>query len=108
MSAHTDLADGLRELATWIEQHQDLPMPWYPDVHHFLLPGADDTPATIAAFAAALGTQVEIRPSGHVCTQRMFGPWQYRVVHVPTESMDAYHARVNPLHYDTQRVIVTS
>ena len=87
---------GLRELADYLDAHDDVPVPDYPHitVHADGASDAGDRQAVDAA-ARGLGTRAaESRPgSGHYKTRRDFGPLSYEVLAISRACMADYDAR---------------
>jgi hypothetical protein len=85
------LAAGLRELADFIDQNPEVPMPWRADVIVAPAEGTDaEMFAEIDAIAAQIGTTASDAdsPRGHYSAVRDFGPVQYRAVAIPHSARD--------------------
>jgi hypothetical protein len=65
------LIDGLRELASFLEDHPELPTPWPPT--SFLIPAAV-TPEIFEAQARVLGTAKKVVTDNYMSMIRSFGP----------------------------------
>ena len=77
---------GLRELADFLDQNPEVPVPWRADVIVFPAEGTDaEMFAEIDVIAAQIGVTASDAdsPSGHYSAVRDFGPVQYRAVAIP-------------------------
>ena len=82
---------GLRELADFLDQNQQVPAPWRVDVLVFPAEGADaEMFAEIDAVAAHIGVPATDAdsPRGYYSAVRDFGPVQYRAVAIPHSARD--------------------
>jgi hypothetical protein len=80
------LITGLRALASFLEDHTDVPAPSYADVLVFPPDGTDDeTRAEIDVIAARIGTEATDENSchEHYVASRTFGRVEYRAVAIP-------------------------
>ena len=77
------LVAGLRDLANFLDQNPDMPVPWEADLLVFP-PEASDAEmfAEIDSIAELIGADAsdDGSPSGHYSAVRSFGPVQYRAV----------------------------
>ena len=80
------LITGLRDLADFLDQNPDVPVPWQTDLLVFP-PEARDAEmfAAIDAIAELIGSTAsdDGSPNGHYSAVRNFGPVQYRAVAIP-------------------------
>ena len=82
----TRLIAGLRELADFLDQNPDVPMPWRADVFVFPPEGSDaEMFAEIDMIAGRIGVAASDAdsPAGHYSAVRDFGPVRYRAVAIP-------------------------
>jgi hypothetical protein len=85
------LTAGLRELADFLDQNPEVPVPWQADVIVVPAEGTDaEMFAEIDAIAAQIGTTASDAdsPRGHYSAVRDFGPVQYRAVAIPHSARD--------------------
>jgi hypothetical protein len=85
------LTAGLRELADFLDQNPEVPVPWQVGVLVFPDEGTDaEMFAEINMIAAQIGTTASDAdsPRGHYSTVRDFGPVQYRAVAIPRSARD--------------------
>lgn len=86
------IAAGLRELADWLEQHDDLPADTYPDLSYPVMgPDDDARAAVVKAYAAALGGE-PVEDNGHLMVRRSFGPVAYKVYSISQRARDEHTA----------------
>jgi hypothetical protein len=86
------IAAGLRELADWLEQHDELPADAYPDFSHPVMGDDDgDRTAVVEAYAKALGV-APVEMGGHLTARRSFGPIEYKVYSVSQQARDEHQA----------------
>jgi hypothetical protein len=81
------LIAGLRALATFLEDHPDVPSPRWADVMVFPADCTDhEAQVEVDTIAALIGSDVhdETANQGHYTTSRGFGPVEYRAVAIPT------------------------
>ena len=82
----TRLIAGLRDLAEFLDQNPQVPVPFYTDLLVFP-PIASDAEmfAEIDAIAELIGDTAESdgTPTGHYIARRDFGPVQYRAIAIP-------------------------
>ena len=76
------LIDGLRVLATFLQDRLDVPAPRWADVYVFPPRGTDEQMrAEIDRIAARIGAEpTDDAAYGHYAAARLFGPVQYRAV----------------------------
>jgi hypothetical protein len=77
------LIAGLYELATFLQDHPDVPSPRWADVMVFPPDGTEEEMrAEVDSIAARIGAEVTdwIKDRGHYTASRNFGPVQYRAV----------------------------
>jgi hypothetical protein len=82
----TRLIAGLRELADFLDQNPEVPMPWRADVLVFPPEGSDaEMFAEIDLIAGQIGVAASDAgsPAGHYSASRDFGQVQYRAVAIP-------------------------
>jgi hypothetical protein len=80
------LIAGLRELAVFLVQNPDVPVPRHTDVLVFPSPGSDaEMVAEIDLVAQRIGATASDAdsPAGHYSAVRGFGPVHYRAVAIP-------------------------
>ena len=80
------LIAGLRELADFLGQNPDVPVPRHTDVLVFPAPGSDaEMFAEIDVIARQIGATASNAdsPAGHYSAVRDFGPVHYRAVAIP-------------------------
>ena len=80
------LIAGLRALASFLEDHPDVPAPRWADVMVFPPGGTDlEAQAEIDTIAALIGSEVHDATAnkGHYTTSHGFGPVEYRAVAIP-------------------------
>jgi hypothetical protein len=85
------LTAGLRELADFLDQNPEVPVPWRVGVIVFPAEGTDaEMFAEIDVIAAQIGTTATDAgsPGGHYSAVREFGPVQYRAVAIPHSARD--------------------
>ena len=86
---HTDwderaaLIDGLRELASYLESHPNIPAPSSPVVYTFPEGGWPLMRAQVDSIAVRFGVTPHSTAGGHYVAVRSFGPIQYRAVAIP-------------------------
>lgn len=92
---HARMAQGLREMAHYIEAHPDLPIPSSVEIH-YCIPADSDKDGDDEAFriAAIIGTKVTGDDDGSSSeAARGFGPAvSYRAVYLTRARMAAYYA----------------
>ena len=76
------LIAGIRDLATFLQDHPDMPAPRWADVYVFPSHGAcEEMRAEIDQIAARIGAEATDNAAyGHYVASRHFGPVQYRAV----------------------------
>jgi hypothetical protein len=77
---------GLRDLANYLDQNPEVPVPWRADVLVFPTEGSDaEMFAEIDAIAELIGAAASDvdSPHGHYSAVRDFGPVHYRAVAIP-------------------------
>ncbi len=80
------LIAGLRDLANFLDQNPDVPVPWRADVLVFPTEASDaEMFAEIDTIAELIGSTASDTdsPRGHYSAVRDFGPVQYRAVAIP-------------------------
>lgn len=80
------LIAGLRDLANFLDQNPDVPVPWRADVLVFPTEESDaEMFAEIDTIAELIGSTASDTdsPRGHYSAVRDFGPVQYRAVAIP-------------------------
>jgi hypothetical protein len=85
------LIAGLRDLANFLDQNPDVPVPWRADVLVFPTDASDaEMFAEIDTIAALIGSAASDTdsPRGHYSTVRNFGPMQYRAIAIPHSARD--------------------
>jgi hypothetical protein len=86
---------GLWDLATYLAQHPDVPIPAYGTEILLSVSSADDGGcAQVDYFARQLGVPVEndLAYSGHYGAVRSFGPVGYRMTAISDHAMARHHA----------------
>lgn len=80
---------GLRDLATFIESNQDVPVPKYTTTVYVFPPNGSDPErrAEVDAAASLLFTEARTTLVGHYEASRFFGPMEYKVVAIPRENL---------------------
>ena len=85
------LVAGLRDLADFLDQNPDVPVPWRADLLVFP-PEASDAEmfAEIDTIAELIGSTASDAdsPRGHYSAVRDFGPVQYRAIAIPYNARD--------------------
>src|SRR5947199_465253 len=85
------LIAGLRDLADFLDQYPEVPVPWEIDMLVFP-PEASDAEmfAEIDTIAVLIGSTAsdDGSPSGHYSAVRSFGPVQYRAVAIPRRARE--------------------
>lgn len=92
----SSLIAGLRALATFLEDHPDVPAPRWADVMVFPADCTDhEAQVEVDTIAALIGSDVhdETANQGHYTTSRGFGPVEYRAVAIPTGDRDSSQAQ---------------
>ena len=92
----SSLIAGLRALATFLEDHPDVPAPRWADVMVFPADCTDhEAEAEVNAVAALIGSDVhdETANQGHYTTSHGFGPVEYRAVAIPTGDQESSQAQ---------------
>jgi hypothetical protein len=76
---------GLYDLAIFLEDHWDVPVPHTITVHVFPPTGMTDAEsrAEIDAIAARTGAEISVSPNGHYAASLYFGPVEYKPVAIP-------------------------
>jgi hypothetical protein len=85
------LIAGLRDLANFLDQNPDVPVPWRPEVLVFPTEASDSEMfAEIDTIAELIGSDASDAesPRGHYSAVRTFGPVQYRAVAIPHSARD--------------------
>jgi hypothetical protein len=85
------LIAGLRDLANFLDQNPDVPVPWRADVVVFPTEASDtEMFAEIDTIAVLIGSDASDAdsPRGHYSAVRIFGPVQYRAVAIPHSARD--------------------
>jgi hypothetical protein len=85
------LLAGLRDLANFLNQNPDVPVPWRADVLVFPTEASDaEMFAEIDAIAELMGSDASDAdsPRGHYSAVRNFGPVQCRAVAIPHSARD--------------------
>jgi hypothetical protein len=84
------LVAGFRALASFLQEHPDVPAPCWVDVWVFPPRGADGEMRTeIDPIAARIGAEVtHDAANGHYTAARHFGPVQYRAVATSSDARD--------------------
>jgi hypothetical protein len=85
------LIAGLRDLANFLDQNPDVPVPWRADVVVFPTEASDaEMFAEIDTIAVLIGADASDAdsPRGHYSAVRTFGPVQYRTVAIPHSALD--------------------
>src|ERR1700722_3937880 len=80
------LIAGLRDLAEFLNQNPEVPVPWRADLLVFPSKGTDpEMFAEIDSIAERIGVAASDAdsPAGHYSAVRRFGPVQYRAVAIP-------------------------
>jgi hypothetical protein len=80
------LVAGLRDLADFLDQNPDVPVPWETDLLVFPSEASDaEIFAEIDTIAELIGSTAsdEGSPRGHYSTVRDFGPVRYRAIAIP-------------------------
>ncbi|GID26820.1 hypothetical protein [Paractinoplanes brasiliensis] len=94
------LADGLRALADFLQEHPDLPASTGQEIHH-CVGGRDDAEGitNLTTIAELLGGSVTATGGGplteattHFQVSRSFGPVHYRATYIRRAEMDAWNA----------------
>ncbi len=74
---------GLRELAAWLDEHPDVPIPYELNlrayVSSYVRPGEKDARATLAATARAMGSCDKDAVGDYFAVRRDFGLFSYEV-----------------------------
>jgi hypothetical protein len=92
----SSLIAGLRALATFLEDHPDVPAPRWADVMVFPADCTDhEAQVEVDTIAALIGSDVydETANQGHYTTSRGFGPVEYRAVAIPTGDRESSQAQ---------------
>ena len=87
---------GLRALATFLEDHPNVPAPRLADVMVFPADCTDlEAQVEVNTIAALIGSDVhdETANQGHYTTSRGFGPVEYRAVAIPTGDRESSQAQ---------------
>lgn len=85
------LIAGLRDLANFLDQNPDVPVPWRADVLVFPTDASDaEMFAEIDTIAELIGSAASDAdsPRGHYSAVRNFGPMHYRAVAIPHSARD--------------------
>ena len=85
------LIAGLRDLANFLDQNPDVPVPWRADVLVFPTEASDaEMFAEIDTIAELIGSTASDAdsPRGHYSAVRNFGPMHYRAVAIPHSARD--------------------
>ena len=85
------LIAGLRDLANFLDQNPEVPVPWRADVLVFPTEASDaEMFAEIDAIAELIGSAANDAdsPRGHNSAVRDFGPVHYRAVAIPHSARD--------------------
>jgi hypothetical protein len=80
------LIGGLRDLAGFLEEIQEIPVPRWVGVMVFPSAGTDrEMKEEIDGIAALIGAEIDDQTAdhGHYTTSRHFGPVEYRAVAIP-------------------------
>jgi hypothetical protein len=81
------LIAGLLDLAIFLEDNPDVPVPLDADVLVFPPGGTSaEKRAAIDAIAGRIGGQAHVTAGGHYTVSRWFGPVEYRAVAIPRAS----------------------
>ncbi|WP_433220462.1 hypothetical protein [Microtetraspora malaysiensis] len=94
----TALINGLLDLATFLETHPDVPVPFSVTVHHFPDRTSDpDQCNEIDQIAALVGSDIDYEdsPYGHYAISRLFGPVEYRAVAILTAARARHDAETS-------------
>lgn len=82
-----ELVAGLRALATFLEENEDVPAPKNAEVFVFPEDGTNAKQREeIDNIAARIGAIPSKGPSGHYKATRKFGPVEYRAVAIPVNN----------------------
>ena len=85
------LIAGLRDLANFLDQNPEVPVPWRADVLVFPTDASDAEMFaeidTIAELIGSAASDADI-PRGHYSAVRNFGPMHYRAVAIPHSARD--------------------
>jgi hypothetical protein len=90
-AARVRLIAGLRDLADFLDQNPEVPVPWGTDVLVFPAEASDaEMFAEIDTIAKLIGSTASDAdsPRGHYSAVRSFGPVQYRAVAIPHSARD--------------------
>jgi hypothetical protein len=102
--ARAAFAAALRELATYVEGHPELPVPTYTDASPGVTGDDEEQRVEVNRIAAVLGVEPQDEQAGHYSARRLFGDERvgvtYRVTAIPAARMAEWDALVS---YD-QRV----
>jgi hypothetical protein len=91
------LIAGLRDLANYLDQNPDVPVPWGADVFVFPADASDaEMFAEIDTIGELIGSAASDAgsPRGHYSAVRNFGPVQYRAVAIPHSARDNERAQI--------------
>ncbi|MFC5744769.1 hypothetical protein [Actinomadura rugatobispora] len=84
-------AQGLRDLADFLEAQPEVPLPSYPRVGPLLWGDDEDKRAEVERIASLLGVTPRKEASQHLAS-RYFGPVVYEVVAITAEEMERHRA----------------
>jgi hypothetical protein len=85
---------GLRELADFLAQHPDLPVPLITQISYCALGDTDaEEQAEIDKIAKLLDRTAEYTTAGHYSVSRLFASVEYRAFTVPEHAMREYVAK---------------
>jgi len=85
------LIAGLRDLAEFLDQNPEVPVPWGTDILVFPVEASDvEMFAEIDTIAELIGSTASDAdsPRGHYSAVRTFGPVQYRAIAIPHSTRD--------------------
>jgi hypothetical protein len=89
--ARVRLIAGLRDLAEFLDQNPEVPVPWGTDILVFPVEASDaEMFAEIDTIAQLIGSTASDAdsPRGHYSAVRSFGPVQYRAIAIPHSARD--------------------
>lgn len=93
-----NVIQGLKDLARYLETHENIPVPWTVDVHHAILADTDEAGEDeVIRIADTLATRVS--GSDEIATASLgFGPVSYSATYVSREQMAEYNAHMAEYH----------